>query len=260
MKYAIISDIHSNLEALEEVLNYCRAEKVDKYICVGDIVGYNANPAECMKLVSDLNIVMSVRGNHDEYAGSDSELAGFNPFAKEAILWTRNQLTMKQRNWLAASKLKEVDPRNSITIVHATLDSPASWGYIFDNHHAIDNFSYQYTRLCFCGHSHVPVFFRKNPNVRSDELVRSLSEWESINNEAKQEIEMKLDPSCKYLINIGSVGQPRNGDSRASFVVLDTYKKLVKRVCLQYDIEKAQQKIVNVGLPVVLAERLSSGF
>ena len=260
MKYAIISDIHSNLEALEAALAYCKTQKVDKYINVGDVVGYNANPVECLEIVLKLNIHMSVRGNHDEYAGVQSELAGFNPFAKEAILWTRNQLNENQKNWLAGNRLKEIDPKNSITIVHATLDSPASWGYIFDNHHAIDNFSYQYTKLCFCGHSHVPVLFQKNPDLRSDELVKSLSEWESINDDEVQEVSIDLNNACKYLVNIGSIGQPRNGDPRASFVIFDTYKRIIKRVCLQYDIEKTQQKIIDAGLPVVLAERLSSGY
>jgi predicted phosphodiesterase len=260
MKYAIISDIHSNLEALNTVLGYCKSQKIDKYICVGDIVGYNANPAECLNIIQKLNLQMAIRGNHDEYAGIESELAGFNPFAKEAILWTRSQLSQDQRNWLAGNKLKEIDPKNSITIVHATLDSPASWGYIFDNHHAIDNFSYQYTRLCFCGHSHVPVMFKKNSNIMSNELVKALPKWEEFNKDEVQEIEMNLDTTCKYLINIGSVGQPRNGDPRASFVTLDTYTRKLKRVCLQYDVETAQEKIVNAGLPVVLADRSSSGY
>jgi predicted phosphodiesterase len=260
MKYAIISDIHSNLEALSTVLDYCKTQKIDKYICVGDVVGYNANPAECLEIVQGLNLHMAIRGNHDEYAGTESELAGFNPFAKEAILWTRDQLSQEQRNWLAGNKLKEIDPKNSITIVHATLDSPASWGYIFDNHHAIDNFSYQYTKLCFCGHSHVPVMFKKNSNGMSDELVKAIPEWEKINDKSIQEIEVKIDNTCKYLVNIGSVGQPRNGDARASFVTFDTYKRTLKRVCLQYDVETAQEKIINAGLPVVLADRLSSGY
>jgi predicted phosphodiesterase len=259
MKYVIMGDIHSNLEALKAVLAYCKTQKLDNYICIGDIVGYNANPVECLDLIQNLNLHMAVRGNHDEYAGLDSELAGFNPFAKTAILWTRERLNLRQKRWLVQKKLKEIDPKNSITVVHATLDSPASWGYIFDNYHAIDNFSYQYTKLCFCGHSHVPVFFKKCSNIKSDKLVVSLPEWEKMNGKEVQEIVVDLDNDSKYLVNVGSVGQPRNGDPRASFVVFDAYRKTVKRVSLQYDVKKAQEKIINAGLPTVLAERLSAG-
>ena len=260
MKYAVISDIHGNLEALNAVLEYCEDKQVDKYICVGDIVGYNANPAECLETVRRLDLAMIVRGNHDEYAGVDSELAGFNPFAKDAIMWTRSQLSEEQRLWLAGNKLKAIDAKNSITIVHATLDSPASWGYIFDNHHAIDNFSYQYTKLCFCGHSHVPVLFVKRGDKSITHQVSSIPEWEEHNDNDVQEIKIEIDNLSKYLVNIGSVGQPRNGDPRASFVVYDSYKREMKRVCLKYDIERTQQKVVEAGLPVILAERLLNGF
>ncbi|MCF7792085.1 MAG: metallophosphatase family protein [Victivallales bacterium] len=259
MKFAIISDIHSNLEALEKVLDYCKTEKIDKFICVGDIVGYNADPSKCLEIVKSLDIKKIVRGNHDEYAGIESELAGFNPYAKDAILWTRKQLDSTQRDWLANNKLKEVDFKRNITVVHATLDSPSSWGYIFDNHHAIDNFSYQYTKLCFCGHSHVPVLFEKN-HGKIENTVRVIPEWEEINNEASFEIKVDIDNTSRYLVNIGSIGQPRNGDPRASFVVLDDYKREIKRVTLRYDIEKAQEKIIKEGLPIFLAKRLANGF
>lgn len=258
MKFGIISDIHGNLEALTAVLARTEQEGVQKYICVGDIVGYNANPRECLELVRSLNLVAMVRGNHDEYVGSDKELLGFNPYAKHAVMWSKKQLNDEQREWLATQKLKKVLLKDKITVVHATLDSPAMWGYIFDVHHAKDNFSYQMTQLCFCGHSHVPVMFRRGISiVNSKGNVEDVSEWASIK---ESEIIIPIKKDCKYLVNVGSIGQPRNSDPRASFVIFDSDKKILKRIAVEYDITTAQNKILRAGLPENLAKRLEYGY
>ena len=169
MKYAIFSDIHGNLEALDVVLALCREENVDHYVCLGDVVGYNANPKECLDIVRGLPNLTIVKGNHDEYASNgDNEMEGFNPHAKAAVLWTRAQLTDDDLRYLSELPMRLTIKGANMTIVHATLDGPDAWGYIFDVHNAADNFSYQFTQLCFCGHSHVPLAFSKRPIDRRD--------------------------------------------------------------------------------------------
>lgn len=269
MKYAIISDIHGNLEALEVVLNKCNEIGVEKYICLGDIVGYNANPSECLEIIRGLDLIACVKGNHDEYASNnDEEMLGFNPHAKKAVLWTVSQLTDEQRHWLATRPMRQSVKGLNITIVHATLDSPDAWGYIFDTHHAADNFSYQFTQLCFCGHSHVPIAFCKKPiTMQTDTPIEEIPEWVSGPHEGMipedQEIEdcleINMEPGWKYLLNVGSVGQPRNRDKRSSFAVYDDITKVVTRYRLPYDIAQTQEKIIAAGLPQRLANRLEVG-
>ena len=268
-RYAILSDIHGNLEALQEVLSKCRELDIDQYISLGDVVGYNANPAECLEIVRNLPLAASVRGNHDEYASSESDgVAGFNPNARIAIQWTADQLTPEDKNWLGAQPMRTQIAAQGITVVHATLDTPENWGYIFDTHHAADNFAYQWTALCFCGHSHVPVAFCKKPIASGNErAIDSLVDWifnsqdESKNTDfdTADELRITYKNGHKYLFNIGSIGQPRNSDPRASFAVLDTDTKTVSRFRIPYDIEAVQKKILDAGLPERLARRLAVG-
>lgn len=265
MKYAILSDIHANLEALTVVLDRCKTEGVEKYICLGDIVGYNANPSECLELLKGLDLIACVKGNHDEYASSDDEeMVGFNPHAKEAVLWTKAHLSEEQRTWLSKLPMKKTVRGSNITIVHATLDSPDAWGYIFDVHHATDNFSYQFTQLCFCGHSHVPIAFSKKPlTMGGENPIQEIVEWRTPKNIAIEDlpdsIEIHMEKGWKYLINVGSVGQSRNRDAVASFAIYDSDESTVTRYRLKYDIAKAQQKIRDAGLPERLALRLERG-
>ena len=179
MKYVIFSDVHSNLEAFQAMLEVCRREEAEKFICLGDIVGYNASPKECLHLLWSLDLIAMVRGNHDEYVAlDDMEMPGVNPNARLAVIWTRSQLSAEERGWLGELPLRSTLPGLPITIVHATLDSPEQWGYIFDAHHAVDNFSYQFTQLCFCGHSHVPVAFCKKPVASMRERsVDEILQW-----------------------------------------------------------------------------------
>ena len=268
-KFAILSDIHANLEALQAVLAKCSDIGIDKYISLGDIVGYNANPAECLELVRSLPLAASVKGNHDEYASSEGAgIAGFNENARIAIKWTSDQLSDEAKKWLASTPYRSQLPLYGITAVHATLDTPENWGYIFDTHHAADNFSYQLTSLCFCGHSHVPVAFCKKPIASGTERsIDSLQEWlynssdEACNDDFSlaDELAVTYKTGHKYLFNVGSIGQPRNGDPRASFAVLDTDAKKVTRYRIPYDIAAVQQKILDAGLPERLARRLEIG-
>lgn len=266
MKYAVLSDIHGNLEALTVVLQKCQEVGVDQYISLGDIVGYNANPKECLDWMRSLNLTCAVMGNHDEYAaGGDNAIEGFNPHAKAAVIWTRSQLPPDDRAWLASLPMRQTLKGTLITIVHATLDSPDSWGYIFDEHHAADNFSYQFTPLCFIGHSHVPVGFCKKPITSfSDRMIVSLENWEAKNTpeahfKKSDSVTISLESGHKYLLNVGSVGQPRNRDPRASFAIYDSDLKTVTRYRIPYDIASAQEKILAAGLPERLASRLPLG-
>jgi predicted phosphodiesterase len=261
-KYAVLSDIHSNLEALTTVLEKCRELGITEYISLGDVVGYNANPNECLALVRNLNVVSRVRGNHDDYAvRGDIAESGFNANAKKAVAWTREQISEDDRQWLDEAKY-EAKFLNA-TLVHATLDTPQNWGYILDQFHAEDNFTYQRTNLCFCGHSHVPVAFVKkqltNPGERPIEMINSWNGDVDEDVTIPAAVEVEYRKNNKYLFNIGSIGQPRNGDPRASFAVWDTDRMTVTRHRLPYDIAATQQKILDAGLPERLAERLVYG-
>ncbi|MDX2226878.1 MAG: metallophosphoesterase family protein [Verrucomicrobiae bacterium] len=239
MRYAIFGDIHANLEALQTVLEDAKQEKVTHYCCIGDVVGYNADPCACLDIVRELDCPV-VKGNHDEQAGGEEDLEGFNPLASHAIQWTRDQLSEDQKAFLR--DMKFVRQVGSFTIVHATLDTPHKWGYVFDQLAAAASFSYQTTSVCFFGHTHVPLAFVRDISVHG-------GTYETV----------KIELGKKYFINVGSVGQPRDGISKCAYAVYDTVTQTVRLKRLDYDIAKAQQKIIDAGLPKRLADRLASG-
>lgn len=239
MKYAIIADIHANLEAFQVVLEDIRDQNCTHYACLGDVVGYNANPMECLDLVREMGMPC-VKGNHDEYCSIDEHLEGFNPHAAEAINWTRQQLSEDDRKWLR--DLKYLRLVASFTIVHATLDGPQRWGYVFDKLAAAASFTYQNTQVCFFGHTHVPVAFMRDSVVRGGTYSK-----------------FKVEPNRKYFVNVGAVGQPRDGNPKAAYVVYDMVQGTIELRRLDYDIPKAQAKIRAAGLPERLAERLAHG-
>ena len=239
MRFAIFGDIHANLEALTAVLADAEKHEVTHYVCLGDVVGYNANPRECLEIVRNLDCPV-VKGNHDEQASMEDELVGFNPLAEEAINWTRDQLNAEDKQWLR--DLKMVRQVRDFTIVHATLDTPHKWGYVFNQLDAAASFNYQHTQLCFYGHTHAPRAYIRDGSVKSQLLDK-----------------LTLEPGKKYFINSGSVGQPRDGDWHASYVLYYPDKQLIELRRLEYDIFKAQDKILEAGLPQRLAERLAQG-
>lgn len=240
MKFALFADIHANLEALQAVLADARAKGVTDFICLGDIVGYNANPAECLELVRSLNCPV-IKGNHDEDASGDHSLEKMNPVAMEALTWTRKQLSDDQRLWLR--QLRMVRQVAGFTVVHSTLDQPNAWNYVTNKFDAMSNFSYQFTNLCFHGHTHVPRIFVNEPRVSQ-----------------LDDSEVIINPDRKYFINVGSVGQPRDHDWRASYAIYDTDSKKVAIQRVEYDIETTQRKIREAGLPALLADRLADGI
>src|SRR5205814_5420063 len=149
MKFAIIADIHANLDAFQVVLEDIKQQRCTHYACLGDVVGYNANPKECLEIVRDMNIPC-VKGNHDEYCSTDDVLEGFNPAAAEAVHWTRQQINAEEKQWLR--DLKYTRMVGNFTIVHSTLDAPERWGYVFDKLAAAASLPYQNTNGCFLGH------------------------------------------------------------------------------------------------------------
>lgn len=239
MRYGLFSDIHSNLEALQAVLAALRKEDIDRYVCLGDIVGYGANPRECIELIKNLNSI-TIAGNHDYAVVHLTDIKHFNSNAKEAILWTQKQLEEEEKKFLSTLQLVHSFP--DFTIVHATLKKPEEWNYIFSTYEARENFQLLTTPLLFVGHSHVPIIFEGNTHYRYNfrEVVN-------------------LEEGRKYIINIGSVGQPRDGDRRASCALYDTESRLVEVKRVEYNIPEAMKKIIEAGLPEILARRLSRG-
>ena len=239
MKFAIFGDIHANLEALNAVLEDANNHGCSHFVCMGDIVGYNANPQECLATIRGLDCPV-VKGNHDEVVSSDTELIGLNPLAEQAMAWTRDNLDQEDKTYLM--NLKLVRQVRDFTIAHATLDSPGGWGYVTSKFHALESFGYQYTPVCFIGHTHVPAFYVKTSTV--EELSERV---------------LDVENGKKYLINVGSVGQPRDGDPRASYCIYDIGGQRIVNRRVEYDIKSAQDKIISAGLPDKLAERLSCG-
>jgi predicted phosphodiesterase len=239
MKFAIIADIHGNWEALQVVLDDIQKQKCTHYACLGDVVGYNANPKECLDLIRKMDIPC-IKGNHDEYCSIEGTLEGFNPHAAAAVDWTRKQLTDADRQWLR--DLKYLRMVSGFTMVHATLDGPQRWGYVFDKLGAAASFPYQTTQVCFFGHTHVPVAFIRDTMVRGGTYSK-----------------FRIEPGKKYFINVGAIGQPRDGNPKAGYVVYDMDANTIELRRLEYDIATTQKKIRAAGLPERLAERLAVG-
>jgi len=239
MRFAIFGDIHANLEAFEAVLADAKEHGCSSYVCLGDVVGYNASPNECMEIVQSLGCPV-VKGNHDEYASTSSPVDNFNPLAEAAILWTREKLNLKEKKWLFDLPL--VTTAGDFTIVHATLDDPAGWGYVLNQLDAAASFSRQETQICFFGHTHAPRLYVRDNSVIGLPLTT-----------------VRCESQKKYFVNVGSVGQPRDGDWRAAYAVFDSEVSEITLRRLRYDIVQTQEKILEAGLPFKLAERLQFG-
>ncbi len=239
-KYAILGDIHGNLDALEAVLANAREQGITRYACVGDLVGYNACPGPCVSRLMEMNAV-TVQGNHDYFAATEDQLRDFSPLAASVIEWTRHVLTKEQKDWLQALRIKRM--YDGFLLVHSTLDMPDKWGYVFDEVQAEDHFAYQTTAVCFHGHTHIPAVFRKS----GGRTVRLPPE------------PITVSFGSKLFVNVGSVGQPRDGDPRACYVIFDAAAKRISFQRVAYDVAAAQKKILEAGLPERLALRLALG-
>ena len=241
-KFAIIGDIHANLDALNTVVDDARANGVTDFVCVGDVVGYNACPSECIKIVRDELNAPVVRGNHDHYVSTDSPLSDFTELAAEVVKWTRMQLSTEEIEWLRALPYSKL--HMGFTVVHSTLDMPEHWGYIFDNLTAEASFAYQKTGICFYGHSHVPMVHQKS----SAGILRL----------EPREIQVPL--GCRFLINVGSVGQPRDYDNRACCTIYDTETRTLTYHRLTYDIEATVKKLFATEITYNFGKRLYLGI
>ena len=257
MRYAVISDIHSNIEALTETLKKIDSIGVDLILSLGDIVGYNSNPNECVELVRERNI-LSIAGNHDIRAAGQKEPDDFNEAAKKALLWTRENLSLENTAFL-----KELPESLSIddkfVLTHGAINSPDI--YTLSVIDAAINFSLMkkitpflkgglggikkgLPLTGFFGHTHIPIAYAGNPAGA----------------EAITKKRFKLQEGCFYFINPGSVGQPRDRDARASFLIFDAAKNEVSFYRVEYDIKACADKIKAAGLPGILAERLFIGY
>ncbi len=243
MRYAIISDIHANLEAFRAVFDRIARSHVDKILCLGDVIGYNADPNACIEIVRAEKII-SILGNHDAVACDRGDSERFNPLARQAILWTRKQLSGENREFLCA--LPRERSVNGLFLCHGTIHNTNH--YIVTRDDVRDAFGLmaslpQKPHICFHGHSHLPSAFRSKAGVIAQEMGETVT----------------IMPDHSYLINPGSIGQPRDGDPRAAFAIYDEDSGQVSFFRIEYDRETCQNKILKAALPPNLALRLDLG-
>jgi len=242
MKWAILSDVHGNLEALRAVLRDLQAENPQRIAFLGDAVGYGADPNECLAILRDLTD-WCVAGNHDYGAVGLTDIEAFNPAARSAILWTRQRLSAEHQAYLRRQVLLRRD--GDLAFAHATPNQPEEWYYLLTFPEAEEAFQSFNEGLAFVGHSHRPMVLAK-------EGTREV--------EACPPEEVVLKPGARYIINVGSVGQPRDGHAEAAYGIYDDARRryVLKRV--PYDVQAAREKILRAGLPAFLAHRLSRGI
>jgi predicted phosphodiesterase len=245
MRYLILSDIHSNREALAAVLNRVRRKRWDKAVVLGDVVGYGANPNQASDMVRSLRPLVAIRGNHDKVCSGVEDGEMFNRVALQAAVWTRERLTPANLRWLRSLPEGPVVVDGSFAIAHGTpIDEDA---YIFGEIEALNVFRQTAFPLCFFGHSHFPVIFGLSPDAIQTVLT------------VPPIFRFRLQPGVRYLVNPGSIGQPRDGNSQASFAMFDSDTRTVIFHRVPYPLERAQRRILDAGLPRPLADRLALG-
>ena len=243
MKYLVISDVHANLEALEAAL--AKAGPHDAVLVLGDLVGYGADPNAVIERIRQLPRTTVIRGNHDKVGAGIENVEAFNHLAKQAITWTALELTPRNREWLKALPAGPVNIDDFVEICHGSpVDEDV---YIFDELDARQALFRSERRLCLFGHTHVPAVYRQD------------TDFHPIGPPRGETFRLQLDGVAKYLVNCGAVGQPRDGDARAAFGMLDTAIGSLTVIRTSYDVTTAQAKIIAAGLPEVLAQRLAIG-
>lgn len=236
---AIISDIHSNLAALQAVLD--DFGEVEQIWSLGDLVGYGPNPNEVLDILKG-KLSFSLTGNHDLGSIGQMDLNAFTPDAKEACLFTDKKITLENRRYLEGTKL--VEGLSNFSLVHASPREPV-WEYILNVEAAFENFDYFETPFCFVGHTHMPVIFKRNkPNAVAP----------------REDAVIELDLDDKVIINPGSVGQPRDGDPRSSYLLLDDKNLTIAYKRVEYDVKAIQEAMEEAGLPRNLIDRLEHGL
>jgi predicted phosphodiesterase len=241
MRYGFFSDVHSNLEALKVVVADLQKEKLDQVFFLGDAVGYGPDPNECTSIIDQVAVV-KLMGNHDYAALGLIETNLFNEYAQRSMEWTTGILTDKSLKVL--SKFAMDHRFDESYLVHSTPKEPQEWNYIFDLDDAEENFNFFNKQTCLIGHSHFPVIIKK---------------YDDRHCFLHQETWTKIEKGFKYIINIGSVGQPRDGSNLASYLVYDADEKIARIKRLPYDFAKTQAKMEKRGLPQYLIDRLAVG-
>ena len=245
MKYLILSDIHSNQEALSAVLSHVRRKHCDKVVFLGDLVGYGANPNQTVDMLRARRPLAAIRGNHDKVCSGIENGELFNRIALEAAMWTRRKLTRSNLHWLKSLPQGPMLVDGALAISHGTpIDEDA---YIFGEIEALNVFRQTEYPLCFFGHSHFPVIFA----LSTDAITTILTVAPSFR--------FKLQEGVRYLINPGSIGQPRDGNPLASYAIYDSDSKVVTINRMEYRVAQTQEKILKAGLPRPLADRLALG-
>ena len=243
MRYLLFSDIHSNLEALEAILDDAGDKETDATLCLGDFVGYGANPEECVQTFLELSNVTAVLGNHDAAVVHPGERSFFNPVARAGIIYSEENLSPESGSFLKELPLTS-DMGSHALAVHASPYNPESWIYVLDPLEVADAFHVLEHSVAFIGHTHFPAIHANNGTSRP------FAPGDRI----------RIDTTTKMLINVGSVGQPRDGDPRAAYVVFDDETLLIEMFRVEYDVEAAARKIVEAGLPPMLADRIRRGY
>lgn len=241
MKIGVISDIHSNIEALNAVIRFFKEKEVTQIFCCGDIVGYGPDPGLCIETLQRERI-RTVAGNHEWGVLGLTRLERFNRLAQMAIRWTQRRLTQNQMLFL--ENLSLVFDFGPVHLVHASPAEPAEWEYIFTVADAEDQMRAFIQNICFVGHSHTPLVAERTPHSGTNLLSQRV-------------ISVRQD--AKYIVNVGSVGQPRDGDPRSCCVVVDLNEHQIEFHRVEYDFSVTQKKIIAAGLPEELAQRLSVG-
>jgi len=242
MKYGLISDVHANLEALQAVLKDMEKRKVDSVHCLGDVVGYGADPAACLKLV-DTTCDIKLLGNHEYAALGLQSCEDFNEAARTAAEWTLAKLDEKASAIMSDFELDRA--LDDLYLVHASPYEPDHWHYIFTSDDAVLAFEHLEQKIGFFGHSHIPMILRERPGSLPG---------------AQAGHEFTADPEGRYLVNVGSVGQPRDNDPRACYVVFDSEELEFEFHRVEYDIAATQQKMTEASLPKTLISRLEAGI
>ncbi len=243
MKYGILGDIHANLTALRAALACFERHAVERILSVGDVVGYGAAPRECIRLLQEAGVRV-VKGNHDAACVHEMDLSYFNAYARSAVLWTRTQLTRQDNTWLAA--LPYTLDLEDCSVSHGTYHRPELFDYVQGPSDADPSLDCMPTPVCFVGHTHVPVALLR---FEDDPLRTAYT----------HELVVDLADVRRALVNVGSVGQPRDEDRRAACAIYDTDTQRVEIERVAYDIEVEARRIRDAGLPTVLAERLFLG-
>ncbi len=246
MRYLVLTDIHANLDALEAVLVRANETSWDRLLVLGDLVGYGGQPNEVVDRIRALAPFAIIRGNHDRVAAGVEDAEGFNPIAQEAAEWTYRALTPENRAYLSSCPPGPLFVDAVTEICHGSPDDEDA--YITSELAALHALKQAQRTVCFYGHTHIPVAF-----CLTDTTFEVLSEG------TDEEQQITIERGRQYLVNPGSVGQPRDGDPRAAFATFDVESRVVRLYRTPYPVERAQEKIIEAGLPQSLARRLAIG-